>query len=82
VTRERVMDPAAPHEDLLVPIFRGGNCVYQSPSLTTIRDRAAEQINLLHPTHRRLVNPHEYPVGLEKSLAELRTRLLHEARQR
>jgi nicotinate phosphoribosyltransferase len=79
-TRHREIDPATPHEDLLVPVLRAGKSVYTSPSLQAIRQRAMDQVNALHPTHRRLVHPHEYPVGLDRGHAELRTNLLKEAR--
>lgn len=81
-TRRRELDPASPHEDLLVPIFRGGKCVYGLPSLPQIRQRAANQVNHLHPSIRRFVNPHEYPVGLEAALAALRTSLLRQEREK
>lgn len=78
--RRRPTEPDAAGEDLLVPVFRGGRQVYTPPSVHEVRERATRQVHLLHPTVRRLVNPHEYPVGLEPRLAELRTRLVMEAR--
>jgi nicotinate phosphoribosyltransferase len=80
VTRQRSIDSATPYEDLLVPVLRAGKSVYALPTLQAIRQRVIDQVNSLHPTHRRLLNPHEYPVGLEQGLAELRTTLLNEAR--
>ena len=68
------------HEDLLVPVFRGGRRVYDVPPLAASRQRTADQVALLHPSIRRLVNPHPYPVGLERSLYELKGRLVAEAR--
>lgn len=75
-TRHRAIDPSAQSEDLLVPIFRSGKSVYTSPTLPDIRLRARAQIAMLHPTIRRLLNPHEYPAGLERSLADRRTAAL------
>ncbi len=88
-----IVDPADPsrrktfpagdrHEDLLVPVFRGGRRVYDAPPLAESRRRTADQLALLHPTTKRLVNPHPYPVGLERSLHELKLRLIGEARAR
>jgi nicotinate phosphoribosyltransferase len=74
--RRRQIEPDAVGEDLLAPIFRGGKVLYQQPTLSDIRQRALDQVKQLHPTVRRFVNPHEYPVGLEPRLAELRTQLL------
>jgi nicotinate phosphoribosyltransferase len=79
-TRRKHFAPNAPAEDLLAPIFRGGKLVYTSPDLGSIRQRAHEQLALLHPGIKRLVNPHQYPAGLELSLHELRTRLILQAR--
>ena len=74
------MDASQPSEDLLVPVVRGGEVVYDPPALQDIQARAREQLGLFHPTTRRLDNPHEYPVGLEARLCELKNRLILEAR--
>ncbi len=50
--------------------------------LAEIRAHAAAQISRLHAGIRRFLNPHQYPVGLEPSLHETRTRLVLEARGR
>jgi nicotinate phosphoribosyltransferase len=78
--RRRSIDPAMRSEDLMVPVFRGGKCMYEAPPLVDVRKRTADQLSQLHPTIRRLLNPHEYPVGLEQSLAERRMKTLHEVR--
>ncbi|HYM62403.1 MAG TPA: nicotinate phosphoribosyltransferase, partial [Thermoanaerobaculia bacterium] len=59
--------------DLLVPIYRGGARVYESPSLAAIRKHREEQLDLFHPGIKRFVNPHRYPVGLEQHLFDLKT---------
>jgi nicotinate phosphoribosyltransferase len=79
-TRHKDVPADAAHEDLLVPIFRDGERVYESPPLADIRKRAAEQLAALHPGIRRLANPHQYPAGLESRLHDLKTRLVLEAR--
>lgn len=68
-------------EDLLVPVFRNGRCVYTSPDLRQIQRRTLDQLLHLHPGIKRLLNPHEYPVGLEERLHDLRQQLILEARQ-
>jgi nicotinate phosphoribosyltransferase len=78
MTRRKTFERRAPHEDLLVPILRRGQVVYDMPSLHDVRRRGAEQVAKLHPTIRRLDNPHAYPAGLEEGLFELRTRMLLE----
>ena len=68
-------------EDLLVPVMRSGRLVHECPPLAESRRRTREQLDQLHPTIRRFVNPHRYPAGLELGLHELRTRLILEARR-
>lgn len=79
-SRFKMIPKDAESEDLLVPVYRAGKRVYNPPSLNDIRTRAAEKVAQLHPTVRRFVNPHEYPVGLERRLSELRTDLILQAR--
>jgi nicotinate phosphoribosyltransferase len=80
MTRRKTIPANARHEDLLVPVFRAGQLVYASPLLTDVRRRTHEQIASLHPTITRFVNPHGYPVGLERNLHELKTELILKAR--
>lgn len=82
MTRRKTIADGTPYSDLLVPIFRKGACVYESPPLEDVRRHAAEQLAALHTGIKRFTNPHEYPVGLEKALHELKTRLILEARNR
>ena len=63
-------------EELLKPIFRKGELVYTLPSLLEIRERAALQLEAFDKTHKRLTNPHVYPVGLEEQLHQLRMELV------
>lgn len=80
IARRRRIDPDAEGKDLLVPVFRGGNQVYDPPALEDVRRRTAEQLGMLHPGIKRFLNPHRYPAGLERTLHELRTKLVLEAR--
>jgi nicotinate phosphoribosyltransferase len=79
-TRRDVLPPNARTEDLLVPIFRGGKRVYESPSMPAMRERTLSQLAALPAGVKRFLNPHRYPVGLERELFELRTKLILEAR--
>ncbi len=81
LTRRRRASPQTQWQDLLVPVFRAGRCVYRIPELEAIRDYAQEQVDRLHSTIRRHMHPHEYPVGLEASLRELKTELIFKAKQ-
>ncbi len=79
-TRRKKMSPAAAFVDMLVPIFRAGALVYELPDVKTIREYAQKQRSLLHPSIKRLLNPHQYPVGLESGLHNLKTELILQAR--
>ncbi|MCK5801035.1 MAG: nicotinate phosphoribosyltransferase [Deltaproteobacteria bacterium] len=68
--------------DLLVPIFRGGERCYDAPSITAIRQRVSDQLAMLHGGIKRFLNPHQYPVGLELSLYDLKTELIFAAREK
>jgi nicotinate phosphoribosyltransferase len=78
--RGKVMPENATHEDLLVPILRTGRLVYEMPSLGSSRARTASQLEMLHPTVKRFLNPHAYPAGIERGLAAEKSRLIAEAR--
>ena len=79
-TRRKHITPETPFEDLLVPIFRRGKLVYQPPVLGDVRQRAQAQLAMFHMGVKRIVNPHQYPVGLELSLHDLKTELVLRAR--
>jgi len=80
MTRSKKMPLDASTEDLLVPIFRGGELVYASPTLAEMRTRTRDQLNCLHPGTVRFLNPHEYPVGLEAGMHQLKSDLILHAR--
>ena len=80
-TRHKQIAAGTAHVDLLVPVFRGGKLVYDVPPLDAARQRAREQLSRFHAGIRRLVNPHQYPVGLEQQLHKLKTKLILEARK-
>lgn len=79
-TRRKTFAADEPCEELLVPAVRGGSRVYETPPLAQVRERATAQVASLDPALTRFLNPHTYPVGLERSLGELRTRLIMRAR--
>jgi nicotinate phosphoribosyltransferase len=80
-TRRKPMPAEARAADLLVPMMRGGRTVMAPEPLADIRARVHAGLNLLHPTVKRFLHPHEYPVGLDRGLHELRLRMIEEARQ-
>ncbi len=80
LTRRRSVPANASCEDLLVPVFRRGTRVYELPSIEQIRARRAANLDRFHDGIKRFVNPHRYPVGLEKNLFDLKMRLILETR--
>ncbi|GAB4016593.1 nicotinate phosphoribosyltransferase [Spirosoma migulaei] len=80
-TKRRRFEATQSYEDLLVPVFQEGKCVYNLPDIHAVRARVQTQLAGLHPGVKRFVNPHTYPVGLEKSLHELKTELILKLRE-
>ena len=73
------MDPQKmPYEELLVPIYRRGKRVYQSPSLPEIQNRTKIQMDSLMDEYKRLLNPDFYPVHLSQNLFNLKQKLIEE----
>ena len=65
-------------KELLVPIFKNGECVYDSPSVAEIKAYCTSELDTLWDEHRRLANPHTVPVDLSDKLLELKNRLTDE----
>src|SRR5512133_3478663 len=74
--RRRELPADTPGEDLLVPIFRDGRRVYDPPPLAQVRARTGAQLARFHAGVKRFMNPHQFPVGLERRLHELRADLV------
>jgi nicotinate phosphoribosyltransferase len=78
--RSKLVPAGASYVDLLVPVIRGGELVYSVPPLTESQSRTRSQLEQLSPSVKRLINPHAYPAGIERSLAEEKSRLAASAR--
>ncbi len=79
-TRHKDFSKEATFKDLLVPIMRSGEIVYTCPELTEVRAHLQEELARFHGSIKRLINPHEYPVGLEQKLFHLKKELIMKAR--
>ena len=62
--------------ELLVPIFKNGECVYESPSLSEIRSYCKDQVMRLWEEVQRFENPHRYYVDLSEKLWQIKHDLL------
>jgi len=81
-TEKKTQVPAkTDYSDLLVPIFRKGEPVYQAPELDASREHARTQLSCAPPEILRLNDPKGYKIGLERSLYELRSTLIARARE-
>ncbi|UUO05194.1 nicotinate phosphoribosyltransferase [Blastopirellula sp. J2-11] len=85
-----IFDPADPlrrkklpakleSESLLLPVMRQGEVVYTSPPLAEMQARTKAQLEQFHPSVLRLLNPHSYPVGIDKKLFRQREQMIREA---
>jgi nicotinate phosphoribosyltransferase len=82
VTEDKTKIPGhTRYSDLLVPIFRGGQLVYQAPNIDKSREHLRKQLSCAPPEILRLKDPEPYKIGLERSLHELRSKLIARARQ-
>ena len=63
-------------EELLVPIFKNGELVYDMPSLQEIKRNCAYKVSTLWPEVKRFDNPHNYYVDLSPKLMELKDNML------
>ena len=62
--------------ELMVPIFKNGECCYTSPKVMDIRDYCQKELNTLWDETRRLVNPHKVYVDLSSRLYDIKISLL------
>ena len=62
--------------ELLVPIFKGGEKVYDSPSLPEIKAYCQNEIDHLWDEIKRFENPHDYYVDLSQRLWDIKRILL------
>ena len=62
--------------ELQIPIFKNGECVYESPTVKEIRDYCRSQVLSLWEEVRRFENPHRYYVDLSQKLWDIKRGLL------
>ena len=80
-TRLKVTEKKWTSKDLLVPIFSKGRCVYESPSLDSIRETTKKELSQFYIGIKRFIHPHEYVVGMEKSLYNIKVDLIKAIRK-
>ncbi len=76
--KTRVLGGTYTIKELLVPIFKNGQCVYHSPSVMELQEICRQHLNTLWDESKRLVNPQKVYVDLSQKLYDLKTQLLEE----
>lgn len=66
--------------NLLVPIFKNGQLVYELPTLKGIRDYSQREMDTLWDEIKRFTYPQEYYVDLSEKLLDLKLQMLQEYR--
>ena len=72
--RKTVYDFSA--KELMVPIFKNGELVYQLPTLDEIQKYCQQQVDTLWDEVKRFDNPHSYYVDLSQKLWDIKFSLL------
>ena len=62
--------------EMMVPVFRNGECIYQSPSVKEIADYCRQEKDSLWEETKRLFYPHQIYVDLSPRLYEVKKNLL------
>ena len=62
--------------EILVPIFRNGECIYQSPSVQEIAEYCRQEKETLWEETKRLFYPHKVYVDLSQRLFDVKNSLL------
>lgn len=81
-TKQMTMKSTLQSKDLLVPIFRKGNLVYDLPKLTDIRANTFRELERFNQGIKRFLNPHLYNVGMERSLYNTKIELIKNIRKK
>ena len=62
--------------ELLIPIFKDGECVYKTPAISEIQSYCRAEIETLWDEVKRFENPHKYYVDLSEKLWNIKMSLL------
>lgn len=81
-TKDRIISAAVSYEDLLIPIFREGRKVYTSPKLQEIQEKTQMELKRFPKGVKRFLNPHQFVVGMEKTIHDQKTQLIKGLRKK
>ena len=80
-TRSKNFNDSFTSEELLRKVFCEGKLVYKSPKITDIKMKLDKDLKMLDESHKRLENPHYYPIGLEESLFNMKKNMILKLRK-
>jgi len=78
MTRQKTFAANTKHSELLEPLLKVGKATGTTSPLKTLREKTISGLAALDTSHTRLLHPHTYPVGLEKTLFEQQLALVKE----
>lgn len=62
--------------EMLVPVFKNGECIYESPKTMDIREYTLSELDTLWEETRRLTNPSNVYVDLSQKLYDMKIKIL------
>ena len=62
--------------EMMIPVFRKGECVYHSPKVMEIREYCRQEMDTLWEESKRLEFPHKVHVDLSNALWHMKNQLL------
>lgn len=65
-------------QNLQVPVFINGECVYDMPTLNEIKQYCKNQVDNLWNEAKRFTNPHQYYVDLSEQLWECKQKMINQ----
>ena len=68
--------------EMLIPIFKNGECVYEKPTTEEIRAYCKDQVKKLWDEVKRFENPHIYYVDLSEKLWNLKDEMLRQGQKK
>jgi nicotinate phosphoribosyltransferase len=80
-TKEKIIRKNAVWKDLLEPVFRKGKLVYKLPKLSEVRNKCVEELARFPVGMKRFLYPHQYVVGLERRIYEIKVDLIKQLRK-
>lgn len=67
--------------EIMVPVFKNGECCYESPKVMDIRAYCQQELSTLWEETRRFINPHQVYVDLSAKLYDIKIDLLDQIGQ-